>query len=223
MRPIGEQRESPIDVRILSATHKNLVELVAQARFREDLFYRINVIELRVPALRERAEDIPDLADAIVRRLARRLGIDPPEISPEAIDVLQHFAFPATCANWRTSSSARSPSATTGASMWATCSCAPCRESRTLRRCPPITSRNCAPAARRTLPVRPPNRRTDPRSASSSKTRARGDRQGARGSALQQDGGSEGARHDLSRAAVSHQEARNRVTLCDAQRHFVTL
>ena len=69
VRPIGEQREAPIDVRILSATHKNLADLVAQAKFREDLFYRINVIELRVPALRERAEDIPDLADAIVRRL----------------------------------------------------------------------------------------------------------------------------------------------------------
>ena len=69
VRPIGEQREAPIDVRILSATHRNLADLVAQSKFREDLFYRINVIELRVPALRERAEDIPDLADAIVRRL----------------------------------------------------------------------------------------------------------------------------------------------------------
>jgi two-component system response regulator PilR (NtrC family) len=94
VRPIGEQREAPIDVRILSATHKNLADLVAQARFREDLFYRINVIELRVPALRERAEDIPDLADAIVRKLARRLGIEPPVLTPQAIDVLQNFQFP---------------------------------------------------------------------------------------------------------------------------------
>ena len=68
VRHVGEQREAPVDVRILSATHKNLAELVAQAKFREDLFYRINVIELRVPPLRERAEDIPDLADVIVRR-----------------------------------------------------------------------------------------------------------------------------------------------------------
>ncbi len=82
VRPIGEQREAPIDVRILSATHKNLADLVAQSKFREDLFYRINVIELRVPALRERAEDIPDLADAIVRRLARRLGMDAPTSDP---------------------------------------------------------------------------------------------------------------------------------------------
>jgi two-component system response regulator PilR (NtrC family) len=94
VRPIGEQREAPIDVRILSATHKNLAELVAQARFREDLYYRINVIELRVPALRERAEDIPDLANNIVRRLSRRLGMDAPTISDEAIELLRKFPFP---------------------------------------------------------------------------------------------------------------------------------
>jgi two-component system response regulator PilR (NtrC family) len=94
LRAIGEQRESPIDVRILSATHKNLAELVAQARFREDLYYRINVIELRVPALRERAEDIPDLADAIVHRLARRMGMEPATITPAALELLQNFQFP---------------------------------------------------------------------------------------------------------------------------------
>src|SRR6187431_969509 len=94
VRPIGEQREAPIDVRILSATHKNLAELVAQSKFREDLFYGINVIELRVPPLRERAEDIPDLADGIVRRLSRRLGIEAPTVTPAALDVLQNFPFP---------------------------------------------------------------------------------------------------------------------------------
>ena len=70
VRPIGEQREVPIDVRVLSATHKNLAELVAQGRFREDLYYRINVIEIRVPALREHAEDTVELADAMLRRLS---------------------------------------------------------------------------------------------------------------------------------------------------------
>jgi len=94
VRPVGEQRESPIDVRILSATHKNLAEMVAQAKFREDLFYRINVIELRVPALRERAEDIPDLAEAILGRLSRRLNMEPPTITAAALAVLQNFAFP---------------------------------------------------------------------------------------------------------------------------------
>ncbi len=94
VRPIGEQRESPIDVRILSATHKNLGELVAQSKFREDLYYRINVIELRVPALRERSEDIPDLADSIVRRLTRRLGVEAPTITAAALEVLRNFPFP---------------------------------------------------------------------------------------------------------------------------------
>src|ERR1044072_5168954 len=69
VRPIGEQREAPVDVRILSATHKSLAELVAQSKFREDLFYRITVIELRVPASGERSEDIPDLAESRVLRL----------------------------------------------------------------------------------------------------------------------------------------------------------
>jgi two-component system response regulator PilR (NtrC family) len=94
VRPVGEQREMPIDARILSATHKNLAELVAQAKFREDLYYRINVIELRVPPLRERSEDIPELAAAIVNRLSRRLGMDSPEITPEALALLQGFSFP---------------------------------------------------------------------------------------------------------------------------------
>src|SRR4051812_47205439 len=94
VRPIGEQREAPIDVRILSATHKNLADLVAQSRFREDLYYRINVIELRVPPLRDRSEDIPELADAIVNRLARRLGIEAPALTPDAVEVLRNFSFP---------------------------------------------------------------------------------------------------------------------------------
>jgi len=94
VRPIGEAREVPVDVRILSATHKNLEQLVRDGRFREDLYYRINVIEMRVPALRERAEDIPDLAEAIVHRLSRRLSIEAPRISEGAMDALKQYAFP---------------------------------------------------------------------------------------------------------------------------------
>src|SRR6478609_841790 len=71
VRPVGEAREEIVDVRILSATHKNLADLVAQGLFREDLFYRINVIELRVPALRERSTDVREIAVAILERLAR--------------------------------------------------------------------------------------------------------------------------------------------------------
>jgi len=94
VRPVGESREEAVDVRFLSATHKNLAQLVADGRFREDLYYRINVIELRVPALRERSEDIPELAEAIVRRLARRMDMPPPALSAEALRVLQGYAFP---------------------------------------------------------------------------------------------------------------------------------
>ncbi len=94
VRPIGEQREVPVDVRVLSATHKNLSELVAQGRFREDLFYRINVIEIRVPALREHAEDIPELADAMLQRLSARIGAQLPTATAEARALLQRYAFP---------------------------------------------------------------------------------------------------------------------------------
>jgi two-component system, NtrC family, response regulator PilR len=94
VRPIGEQRETPIDVRFLSATHKNLNELVAEAKFREDLYYRINVIEIRVPPLRERAEDLRLLADAILARLADRLQISRPVISDAAWEALENYAFP---------------------------------------------------------------------------------------------------------------------------------
>jgi two-component system, NtrC family, response regulator PilR len=94
VRPVGESREESVDVRILSATHKNLSDLVAEGRFREDLFYRINVIEMRVPSLRERPEDIPVLADAILARLSRRMKLDVSSISPEAMEALQAYPFP---------------------------------------------------------------------------------------------------------------------------------
>src|SRR5579883_1753306 len=109
VRPIGEQAETPIDVRILSATHKNLGNLVAEGKFREDLYYRVNVIELRVPSLRERIEDVPELAEAVLRRLGRRMKITPPELAPDAIAALESYAFPGNVASSRTSSSAPSP------------------------------------------------------------------------------------------------------------------
>ena len=93
-RPVGEQKEVPIDVRVLSATHKNLVQAVAEGRFREDLYYRVNVIELRVPPLRERPEDIEELALTIVRRLGRRLKITPPALADEALNALRSYPFP---------------------------------------------------------------------------------------------------------------------------------
>jgi two-component system response regulator PilR (NtrC family) len=94
VRPIGDAAEVPIDVRILSATHKNLGSLVAEGKFREDLFYRVNVIELRVPSLRERAEDVPELAESVLRRLGRRMKIAPPLLGADAIAALQAYGFP---------------------------------------------------------------------------------------------------------------------------------
>jgi two-component system, NtrC family, response regulator PilR len=93
-RPVGDQREQPVDVRILSATHRDLGELVAAGRFREDLFYRINVIELRVPSLRDRITDVPALAAAVTQRFAARLGMAAPAISDEAMQLLASHDYP---------------------------------------------------------------------------------------------------------------------------------
>jgi two-component system, NtrC family, response regulator PilR len=94
VRPLGEQLEVGVDVRILSATHKNLSALVAEGKFREDLYYRVNVIELRVPSLRERPEDVPELAEAILRRLGRRMKISAPTLGKGALAALEVYAFP---------------------------------------------------------------------------------------------------------------------------------
>jgi two-component system response regulator PilR (NtrC family) len=94
VRPVGEQQETGIDVRILSATHKNLSNLVAEGKFREDLFYRVNVIELRVPSLRERPEDVQELAEAVLRRLGRRMKITPPMLAKDALAALETYSFP---------------------------------------------------------------------------------------------------------------------------------
>jgi two-component system response regulator PilR (NtrC family) len=94
VRPVGETEEQQVDVRLLSATHKQLAELVALGAFREDLYYRINVIELRVPALRERATDIPELAAHILTRLARRSGNEVARITPDALELLGGYTFP---------------------------------------------------------------------------------------------------------------------------------
>jgi len=93
VRPIGDAKEYAVDVRILSATHKNLANMVAAGTFREDLFYRINVIEIRVPSLRERDEDIPDLIDSILKRQSKQLG-EALHITPAAREALVRYHFP---------------------------------------------------------------------------------------------------------------------------------
>jgi len=94
VRPVGETREVPVDVRILSATHRNLDELVKAAKFREDLYYRINVIELHVPALRERLDDVPQLVDVMLDRVSKQIGAPRPQMSDEAMDKLLSYAYP---------------------------------------------------------------------------------------------------------------------------------
>jgi two-component system, NtrC family, response regulator PilR len=94
VRPVGETREVPVDVRILSATHRKLEDLVKAARFREDLYYRINVIELHVPALRERLDDVPQLVDMLLDRVSQQIGVPRPEMGDEAMDKLLSYAYP---------------------------------------------------------------------------------------------------------------------------------
>jgi two-component system response regulator PilR (NtrC family) len=94
VRPIGGRAELPVDVRILCATHKDLVRLVEAGLFRQDLYYRINVIELRVPPLRERRDDVPKLAGRILERLGKNSGGSPARLSPAALDALLKYSFP---------------------------------------------------------------------------------------------------------------------------------
>ncbi|MFW2374069.1 MAG: sigma-54-dependent transcriptional regulator, partial [Gammaproteobacteria bacterium] len=95
IRPVGDQHEQPVDVRILSASHKNLTELVQQGKFREDLFYRINVIELNIPSLRQRTQDVPLLAHYLLARLAEKSALTaPPSVSSIALEALTHYSFP---------------------------------------------------------------------------------------------------------------------------------
>jgi two-component system response regulator PilR (NtrC family) len=94
VRKIGATQEDPVDVRIICATHQNLAALVAAGRFRQDLFYRINVIELALPPLRDCREDIPLIAASILQRLAAQAGGAPARLTPEALEELSRYAFP---------------------------------------------------------------------------------------------------------------------------------
>ncbi len=94
VRAIGDSREVPVDVRIISATNRELSGLVADGKFREDLFYRINVIELRVPPLRDRGEDVLTLAGHVLSRLARESAINVPDMTADARTALLNYPFP---------------------------------------------------------------------------------------------------------------------------------
>ncbi|MBT78056.1 MAG: sigma-54 dependent transcriptional regulator [Gammaproteobacteria bacterium] len=94
VRPVGAAKEIPVDVRILSATHKDLRSLVSSGQFREDLFYRIDVIELTVPPLRERGEDIDILTDFMLAKLALQLGVAVPQLTADARQKLSAYRYP---------------------------------------------------------------------------------------------------------------------------------
>ncbi|MBN1417844.1 MAG: sigma-54-dependent Fis family transcriptional regulator [Planctomycetes bacterium] len=93
IRRVGGKDYIPVDVRIISATNKDLVQEVKERRFREDLFYRLNVITIRLPALRERREDIPLLVECFLERIARETGVRK-GIDPEAMRILGRYAWP---------------------------------------------------------------------------------------------------------------------------------
>lgn len=94
VRPVGAQEEIGVDTRILSATHQDLTKLVEQGSFRQDLYYRINVIQLTVPPLRERSEDIAALSEHILNKMGGLADSPTIELMPDALSTLQGYAFP---------------------------------------------------------------------------------------------------------------------------------
>ncbi|MEW6688803.1 MAG: sigma-54 dependent transcriptional regulator [Pseudomonadota bacterium] len=94
VRKVGATQEEPVDVRVISATHQDLAARVEARAFRQDLYYRLNVIELEMPPLRECREDIPLVAVAILERLAAQGGVRAPALAPEALEALKAYDFP---------------------------------------------------------------------------------------------------------------------------------
>lgn len=94
VRKVGATTEEAVDVRVICATHRDMKVLVEQGHFRQDLFYRLNVIELRMPALCECRDDIPLLAQHILEKLARAAGVGLPLLTTEVLSVLENYSFP---------------------------------------------------------------------------------------------------------------------------------
>ena len=94
IQPLGEQQPIKVDVRIIAATNTDLEEMVAQGRFREDLYYRLNVIRLRVPPLRERRSEIPTIVNYYVNHYSAKFGRHDVQITPQAIDLLMVGEWP---------------------------------------------------------------------------------------------------------------------------------
>lgn len=94
VRPVGGTLEESVDVRIISATHRNLAREVQEGRFRQDLFYRLNVIEIDIPPLRERREDLPALCEALLARIAQESGLPVPRLTPATLEQLARHPLP---------------------------------------------------------------------------------------------------------------------------------
>jgi DNA-binding NtrC family response regulator len=94
VRPVGEERARTVDVRVVAATHRDLAEEVRRGRFREDLFYRLNVVHLHVPPLRERPEDVPVLARHFLARFGERFGVAPLRVPEELLALLAAQRWP---------------------------------------------------------------------------------------------------------------------------------
>lgn len=95
VRPVGAVAEMPVNVRLLSATHKDLAAEVLAGRFRQDLYYRLNVIQIRVPPLRERMEDLAPISARVLERIATDAGVEPvPQLTAQALAALGRYSFP---------------------------------------------------------------------------------------------------------------------------------
>ena len=176
----------PVDVRILSATHKNLATLVESGLFRQDLYYRINVIELRVPPLRDRRETCQTGGRGFWNGSASESGAPAAKLTPEALASLLKYQFPETCANSKTSSRERSRSCENNVIGRTICASSPASPSRKKRQ-----------KTSATLAVTPAV------STATSAIGTRSDHEGAARNAIQQDRRGQAAGHHLPRRCAT--------------------
>ena len=210
---VGGNQPIKVDVRVIAATNKPLEQAVAARQFREDLFYRLNVVRIHLPPLRERREDIPLLVNYFLKKLARGPAAARPSPSPPASSGRwRSITGPATCANWRTSSAARCvvakgdaillsdlPPEITGAGHGRGAAAAGRRQPATAR------SSDVARAGPAVVPVGAARSEAEDHS----RRRARTGHPGAQGNRRQPGAGREAAGHHPRHPAQAHREVRH--------------